>query len=109
MSKRQLSLSDDEETIPKEAPTKMIKRAQTENLEQNMLNRSSKNKQTQLTSFFTNNSTNAKAIRTDEEEQKIQIESKGTANTEILIETDSDVSYHRFSLNPNLVVNNIIK
>ena len=96
MSKRQLSLSD-EESHPDEAPTKMIKRAQTENLEQNMLNKSSKHKQTQLTKFFANNSTNNKSGKIDEEEQKIQIDRGGTTGTEIIIESDSDLSYHRYN------------
>jgi len=92
MSKRQLSLSDDE-SHPEEAPTKMIKRAQTENLEQNMLSSNSKHKQTQITKFFTNNNNKLSKI---EEEQKMTIEKEGTNVTEILIESDSDVSYHRY-------------
>lgn len=92
-SKRQLSLSDDE-TQPGETPTKQLKRAQTENLDQNLVGTSNKQKQSQLTSYF--GASNNKSTRIEIEEQKTspELETKNTNITEIIIESDSDVSYY---------------
>lgn len=97
MNKRQISLSDDE-NYEGENPTKQIKRSQTENLEENLVNAPSTSKQTQLTNFFSKAETTVKNNRSDEEEQKIstQQDDKTTA-TEIVIESDSDLSYYRFN------------
>ena len=97
-SKRQLSLSDDE-TQPGEAPTKVIKRAQTENLDQNLVGTNGKQqKQSQLTSFFNSNNKNKSSkIEIEEEEKKSpELETKNTMASEIIIDSGSDVSYYRY-------------
>jgi len=99
MSKRQLSLSDDE-SQPGEQPTKAIKRAQTENLDHNGAGTPVKKIQSTLTSYFGNGNSknnNKESTRIEVEEQKKspELETKNTNITEIIIESDSDVSYYR--------------
>lgn len=105
MSKRQLSLSDDE-AQPGEQPTKAIKRAQTENLDHNGTGTPSKKIQSTLTSFFgdkngkNSKNSNKESTQIEIEEQKSPngLETKNTNITEIIIESDSDVSYYRYRL-----------
>jgi len=99
MSKRQLSLSDDEsQPLPGEAPTKLIKRAQTENLDSNLVGTNGKQKkQAQLTSFFASKNNDNKSSKIEIEEEKEaspELKNKDTMLTEIIIESDSDVSYY---------------
>jgi hypothetical protein len=99
MNKRAHTLKEDDIDTG-EAPRKTIKRAQTANLEQNLLGSPKKN-QTQLTTFFSSNKTTpTRNVKTDEEEQKrnSQLDRQTTATEEILEEIDSDLSYYRFTL-----------
>ena len=98
MNKRALSLKDDEVDTG-EAPRKTIKRAQTANLEQNLMN-SPKTNQKPITAFFSSNKTSpVRNAKTDDEEQKknSQLDRQTTATEEILEENDSDLSYYRFA------------
>lgn len=83
-----------------EAPRKTIKRAQTANLEQNLMN-SPKGNQKPITAFFSSNKTSpARNAKTDEEEQKknSKLDRQATSATEEIVEeNDSDLSYYRFA------------
>ena len=95
MSKRELS-HNEEEKLPGNNTIKKVKTAQTQEAPVNGSLSPPKQRQNQITNLFKINTvTNISAQESDDEKDTMILTEKEPVITEIVLDSDSDVSYYR--------------
>jgi len=95
-SKRELS-HNEEEKLPGNNPVKKVKGSPNQDLSNNNSLSPSKQRQTQTTNFFRINSVSNKPSQdTEDDSESTIITDKHSKIPEIVLDSDSDVSYYRY-------------
>lgn len=98
MSKRELS-HNEEEKLPGSNPIKKVKGSQTSESSANGSLSPPKQRQNQTTNFFRINTIASRTTQESEEEKEApSIPESEVKLTEIILDSDSDASYYRYSL-----------